>query len=122
MSDEPIVLTRDEDRVRVITLNRPQVRNAFNMALRAEVIAAVEAAVADDGVRALVLTGAGGAFCTGGDINTMNTMTNAEAVERAELTQQVVRTLWSGPKPVVAAVEGRRSARACRWRWPATGW
>ena len=106
MSDEPIVLTRDEDRVRVITLNRPQVRNAFNMALRAEVIAAVEAAVADDGVRALVLTGAGGAFCTGGDINTMNTMTNAEAVERAELTQQVVRTLWSGPKPVVAAVEG----------------
>ena len=49
MSDEPIVLTRNEDRVRVITLNRPQVRNAFNMALRAEVIAAVEAAVADDG-------------------------------------------------------------------------
>ena len=106
MSDEPIVLTRNEDRVRVITLNRPQVRNAFNMALRAEVIAAVEAAVADDGVRALVLTGAGGAFCAGGDISTMKQMTGDEASVRADLTQQVVRTLWAGSKPVLAAVEG----------------
>lgn len=106
MSDEPIVLTSDDGPVRVITLNRPQVRNAFDMALRNEVIAAVQAAVADDSVRALVLTGAGGAFCAGGDINTMNAMTHDEAVARAELTQQVVRTLWSGPKPVVAAVEG----------------
>jgi 2-(1,2-epoxy-1,2-dihydrophenyl)acetyl-CoA isomerase len=106
MSDEPIVLTRDEDRVRIITLNRPRVRNAFDLALRAEVIAAVEAAEADESVRVLVLTGAGGAFCAGGDINTMNAMTPDEAVERAELTQTVVRTLWSGSKPVVAAVEG----------------
>jgi enoyl-CoA hydratase/carnithine racemase len=106
MNDEPIVLTRDEDRVRIITLNRPRVRNAFDLALRAEVIAALEAAEGDDSVRALVLTGAGGAFCAGGDINTMNAMSEPEAVERSELTQSVVRTLWSGTKPVVAAVEG----------------
>jgi enoyl-CoA hydratase/carnithine racemase len=106
MNDEPIVLTRDEDRVRIITLNRPRVRNAFDLALRAEVATALEAAEADDSVRALVLTGAGGAFCAGGDINTMNAMSEPEAVERAELTQSVVRTLWSGTKPVVAGVEG----------------
>jgi enoyl-CoA hydratase/carnithine racemase len=106
MNGEPVVLTRDEDHIRIITLNRPKVRNALDMALRAEVIAAVEAAEADESVRVLVLTGAGGAFCAGGDINTMNAMTEPEAVERAELTQQVVRTLWSGSKPVVAAVEG----------------
>ena len=106
MSDEPIVLTRDEDRVRIITLNRPQVRNAFNMALRAEVIAAIEAAEADNSVRVLVLTGAGGAFCAGGDISTMNPMTPDEAIERAGLTQTVVRKLWAGAKPVLAAVEG----------------
>lgn len=106
MSDDPLVLTRDEDRVRVITLNRPEVRNAFDIPLRVELIAAVEAAMADDGVRVLVLTGAGGAFCAGGDIATMNPMTSEEAVSRAEVTQRVVRTLWNGAKPALAAVEG----------------
>jgi enoyl-CoA hydratase/carnithine racemase len=106
MSGEPIVLTRDEGHIRVITLNRPQVRNAFDLALRAEVIAAVEAAEADGSVRALVLTGAGGAFCAGGDISTMNPMSPDEIAERAELTQSVVRALWAGSKPALAAVEG----------------
>jgi 2-(1,2-epoxy-1,2-dihydrophenyl)acetyl-CoA isomerase len=106
MSDEPVVLTRDEDGIRIITLNRPQVRNAFDMPLRRELIAAIEAAMTDARVRVLVLTGASGAFCAGGDISTMNTMTGDEAVARAELTQQVVRTLWSGAKPALAAVEG----------------
>jgi 2-(1,2-epoxy-1,2-dihydrophenyl)acetyl-CoA isomerase len=106
MSDEPVVLTRDEDGVRVITLNRPRVRNAFDLALRHELIAALTAAAADDAVRVLVLTGAGGAFCAGGDISAMTTLTGAEAVARAELTQSVVRTLWNGTKPALAAVEG----------------
>ena len=68
MSGEPVVLTTDEDRIRVITLNRPEVRNAFDLALRAELIQAIEAAVADDQVRVLVLTGAGKNFCAGGDV------------------------------------------------------
>jgi 2-(1,2-epoxy-1,2-dihydrophenyl)acetyl-CoA isomerase len=106
MTDEPIVLIRDEGPVRIITLNRPRVRNAFDLALRTEVVAAMEAAEADGSVRALVLTGAGGAFCAGGDINTMNPLTPDEIAERAGLTQSVVRTLWAGSKPVLAAVEG----------------
>jgi enoyl-CoA hydratase/carnithine racemase len=106
MNGEPIVLTRDEGPIRVITLNRPAVRNAFDIPLRVELIGAVEAAMAEDGVRVLVLTGAGGAFCAGGDIATMNQLTGDEAVSRAGLTQQVVRTLWAGSKPVLAAVEG----------------
>ena len=106
MSDEPVVLTRDEDAIRIITLNRPQVRNAFDLPLRRELIGALTAADDDGGVRVLVLTGAGGAFCAGGDIGAMSTLTGDEAVARAELTQQVVRTLWSGTKPVLAAVEG----------------
>src|ERR1700753_2586966 len=106
MTDEPIVLIRDEGPVRIITLNRPRVRNAFDLALRTEVVVAMEAAESDGSVRALVLTGAGGAFCAGGDINTMNPMTAEEAIERAALTQIVVRNLWAGTKPVLAAVEG----------------
>jgi len=103
---EPVVLARTEDNIRIITLNRPQVRNAIDIPMRAGLIATVEAALADDQVRVLVLTGAGGAFCAGGDIGTMKTMTHDEAVDRAELTQRVVRTLWAGAKPVLAAVEG----------------
>ena len=106
MSKPPIVLSRDEGNIRVLTLNRPEVRNAFDIPLRVELAAAIEAAMADDGVRVLVLTGAGGAFCAGGDIGTMNEMTRDEAIVRAEQTQRVVRTLWAGTKPVLAAVEG----------------
>ena len=106
MSGEPVVLTRDEQDIRVITLNRPEVRNAIDIPLRLELIGAIEAAWADDQVRVLVLTGAGGAFCAGGDIATMRTMTHDEAVARAELTEQVARTMWAGAKPMLAAVEG----------------
>ena len=106
MSKPPIVLSRDEGNIRVLTLNRPEVRNAFDIPLRVELAAAIEAAMADDGVRVLVLTGAGGAFCAGGDIGTMNEMTRDEAIVRAEQTQRVVRALWAGTKPVLAAVEG----------------
>src|SRR6202012_1086938 len=68
--------------------------------------ATIGAALADDEVRVLVLTGAGGAFCAGGDIGTMKTMTHDEAGDRAAATQRVVRTVWAGTKPVLAAVEG----------------
>jgi 2-(1,2-epoxy-1,2-dihydrophenyl)acetyl-CoA isomerase len=106
MTGEPVVLTTDEDRVRIITLNRPEVRNALDIPLRVELIGAIEAAMGDEGVRVLVLTGAGGAFCAGGDISIMSGLSRDEAADRAELTQRVVRTLWAGTKPVLAAVEG----------------
>ncbi len=106
MSSTPVVLTADEDRVRVITLNRPEVRNAFDIPLRVELVRAIDEAMADDQVRVVILTGAGGAFCAGGDISTMRGLSHDEAVERAGLTQRVVRTLWAGTKPVLAAVEG----------------
>src|ERR1700761_3886733 len=106
MSPESVVLTTDEDRVRIITLNRPEKRNALDLALRTELIKAIEAAMTDDQVRVLVLTGAGGAFCAGGDISIMEQLSPETARDRAGLTQQVPRTLWAGTKPVLAAVEG----------------
>ena len=118
---EPIVLTRDEDRVRIITLNRPKVRNALDVPLRTELIGAFDAAMADTQVRAVVLTGAGGAFCAGGDISIMSGLTRDQARARAELTQSVPRALWAGTKPTLAAVEGPAFgaglslALACDW-------
>lgn len=100
------VLVVDQGTVRVITLNRPRVRNAIDWPLRLALADALEAADADGGVRAIVLTGAGAAFCSGGDIATMERLPRDQAVRRAQAAQRIVRAIWATPKPVIAAVEG----------------
>jgi enoyl-CoA hydratase/carnithine racemase len=100
------VLVADDGPVRIVTLNRPRHRNAIDLELRAVLAEAIEAAMADTSVRAVVLTGAGGTFCAGGDITSMHRMPADEARPRVEAVQRVVRAIWHGPKPVVAAVEG----------------
>jgi enoyl-CoA hydratase/carnithine racemase len=67
---------------------------------------AIEAADSDETVRVIVITGAGPAFCSGGDISTMERMPAAQAIERVRLAQRVIRVIWTTPKPVLAAVEG----------------
>jgi 2-(1,2-epoxy-1,2-dihydrophenyl)acetyl-CoA isomerase len=100
------ILTHDEGAVRTLTLNRPEVRNAIDIPLRIELAEALEAAHAEDTVRAIVLTGAGNAFCSGGDITTMQRMAPEDAMARTQLAQRVIRAIWNTAKPVVAAVEG----------------
>lgn len=100
------VLTEDHEQVRVITLNRPGKRNAIDLELRAALAEALETAMADPGVRVIVLTGAGGTFCSGGDISTMRRQPREQTVPRAEAAQRVVKAIWGGTKPVIAAVEG----------------
>lgn len=104
MSD--IVLTEDRGPVRIVTLNRPERRNAIDIPLRLALGDALEAAMADEAVRAVVITGASGSFCAGGDISTMARMGEADSRPRTEAAQRVTRTIWTGPKPVIAAVEG----------------
>lgn len=100
------VLVHDDGPVRVITLNRPQVRNAIDIPLRLALADALETADATASVRAIVLTGAGTVFCSGGDISTMQRMEPEPAIARSQLAQQVIRAIWATPKPVLAAVEG----------------
>jgi len=104
--EEPPVLVEDRDAVRVITLNRPRLRNAIDLPLRYALAEAMEEADADPAVRAIVLTGAGGSFCSGGDISTMRRAPRHETTARAHAAQRVVRAIWHTPKPVIAAVEG----------------
>lgn len=105
VSPEPI-LVEDRGPVRVIVLNRPHVKNAIDLPLRLALADAVEAADADPAVRVIVLTGADGAFCSGGDIATMERQPRHETTARAQAAQRVVRAIWHTPKPVLAAVEG----------------
>jgi 2-(1,2-epoxy-1,2-dihydrophenyl)acetyl-CoA isomerase len=101
------VLTQDRGGgVHVITLNRPASRNAIDLEMRVVLAEAIEGAMSDAGVGAIVLTGAGGTFCSGGDVSTMKKQGAEASRERVQAVQRVARAIWSGPKPVVAAVEG----------------
>ena len=100
------VLVHDDAAVRTITLNRPQKRNAIDIELRIALAEAIESADRDPAVRVIILTGAGPAFCSGGDISTMQRMPPEHALDRVQLAQRVIRAVWATPKPVLAAVEG----------------
>jgi enoyl-CoA hydratase/carnithine racemase len=100
------VLVTDHGQVRVPTLNRPGRRNAIDLELRAVLAEAIEGAMADEAVRAVVLTGAGGTFCSGGDISSMRRQGEEAARTRLQAAQRVIRAIWHEPKPVLAAVEG----------------
>lgn len=89
-----------------IVLDHPQRRNALSVQLRSELHAAAEAALGDEAVRAIVLTGASGVFCAGGDISTMGHMDSAPARARMKAGHRLVRLLANAEKPIVAAVEG----------------
>ncbi len=103
---DPTVLVEDLGPVRVVTLNRPERRNAIDLVLRVELAEALERASDDPAIRAVVLTGSGGTFCSGGDISTMKRQGMHESIPRAQAAQRVVRAIWGGKKPVLAAVEG----------------
>jgi enoyl-CoA hydratase/carnithine racemase len=100
------VLVDDDAAVRTITLNRPEKRNAIDIELRIALAEALESADRDPVIRVIIVTGAGPAFCSGGDISTMHRMPPERALERIQLVQRVVRAIWKTPKPVLAAVEG----------------
>lgn len=99
------VLTEDTGPIRVVTLNRPEKRNAIDLELRVVLAEVLERAMGDGSVRAVVLTG-GESFCAGGDISTMRRLGPEESRPRSEAAQRVIKALWNGPKPVIAAVEG----------------
>ena len=101
MPDEP-VLTERRDGVLVITLNRPQARNAVNLALAEGVAAALDALDADDDLVVGVLTGAGPGFCAGMDLKAFVAGERGWVGDRgfAGIAQRAAR------KPLIAAVEG----------------
>jgi 2-(1,2-epoxy-1,2-dihydrophenyl)acetyl-CoA isomerase len=93
--------------IATITLNRPQARNALDFAMRRELLAALDEIEANPAARAVVLTGAGGHFCAGGDVKTMRTRhTAAEGRGRVELLNRAVLRLANFPLPTIAMVDG----------------
>ncbi len=101
------VLVANRGAVRVLTLNRPEKRNALNTALTQDLLEALRAADQDDGVAAIVLTGAGPGFCAGADLTEFKDLQNEDLAEkRAELTMQLHLVFSRMQKPVVTAING----------------
>ena len=95
-----------DDGVLTIILNDPGRRNAMGDGMRGELLAALEQASADLSVRAVVLRGAGGTFCSGGDLAAMPPANLAAARNRLAHVASVVRTIRNSPTPTFAVVEG----------------
>jgi 2-(1,2-epoxy-1,2-dihydrophenyl)acetyl-CoA isomerase len=92
--------------VAIVTLNLVDKRNTLSVEMRHELLAVLEGLQLDDTCRAIVLTGAGGTFCAGGDLSAMRSDDPVGSRHRLELVQRIVRLLLAGQKPSVAAVEG----------------
>jgi 2-(1,2-epoxy-1,2-dihydrophenyl)acetyl-CoA isomerase len=101
-----VEIGRDSDGIARVTLNRPDKRNALSPELRRELFAALGAVLADEAAHAVVVTGAGGHFCSGGDIDSMAGLTAKAGRARMREAHRIVRLLYEADKPVVAAVEG----------------
>ncbi|WP_059410867.1 enoyl-CoA hydratase-related protein [Cupriavidus basilensis] len=100
------VLYHAAEGVATITLNRPDVLNALNAELLAELRAAVERAAQDDAVRALVLTGNGRGFCAGADLAGRQGEMKDSGTLLRERYHPIILALRSMPKPVVTSVNG----------------
>lgn len=110
---DPIILSEQRGAVRVLTLNRPQVRNAMSLPLMHELGRLLDEAKTDDAVRVVVLTGAGQAFCAGLDMEELKAMSGRSAEEHradSEVFRRLLETLYLFPKPTIAAVNGHAVA------------
>ncbi|MEM7269075.1 MAG: enoyl-CoA hydratase family protein [Pseudomonadota bacterium] len=103
------VITERHGRVVKLINNDPAKRNAFGLDFYDAIIPAIEAAGADDGVGAVVICGAEGFFCAGGDVSRLAKAHTFEFPERrqgVDRLHEMMRAIRACPKPVIAAVEG----------------
>jgi enoyl-CoA hydratase/carnithine racemase len=110
---EAAVSLRMDGAVAVVTLNRPDTRNAIDDTMREALVAMMTKLEADSAVRAVVLTGAGKHFCAGGDVAAMRERLNAPAGEvgingwrRQIHTHRAISDIYNFTKPTIAAVNG----------------
>lgn len=103
------VLYEKRDNWALVTLNRPVVLNAVNWSILRRLMAALEAAEQDDEVKAVVLTGAGRAFSSGGDLQSTPPGDDLPTASGSQITMKI----WQMQKPVVAAVHGYAVGQGC---------
>ncbi|MBX2854892.1 MAG: enoyl-CoA hydratase [Rhodobacteraceae bacterium] len=107
MSDQ--IQTNRDGAVLTVINNNPATRNSLSWSFYDGFRAEIDRAAADPEIRALVLTGAGGFFCSGGDLSGLKERSEADAATRrvsVERLHAMIRAMRRFPKPIIAAVEG----------------
>ena len=113
MTFENLLLERD-GAVAIVTLNRPKVLNALNKQTLAELSACMASLKADEGVRAIILTGSGEkSFVAGADINELATQSPVEGQTHARRGQLILDAIEQLGKPVIAAINGFALGGGC---------
>jgi enoyl-CoA hydratase/carnithine racemase len=99
-----------DGKVATLTLDRPDKKNPLTFDSYAEIVDLFRAAAKDKGVKAIVVTGSGGNFCSGGDvfeiIEPLTKMSTAELLDFTRMTGEVVKAMRACPHPIVAAIDG----------------
>lgn len=109
MNNYKSLLVDTKDHVATVTLNRPEIRNAFNDETISELTIVFNDLGKDDKVRVIVLAAAGKAFCAGADLNWMRAMADfsyEENLADADKLAQMLKTIYECPKPTIAAIQG----------------
>lgn len=105
-----LVLSELQDRIGILTINNPEQRNALSVEMRLAIARALREFFRNDDCRAVVLTGAEGNFCAGGDmkaaISNIEEPASVRTPRMLSMMHDIIRLLAEGSKPVIAAVEG----------------
>lgn len=116
MGYQTLIVEKDGNVV-TVTLNRPEARNALDLVMRRELVTALDDIEADESSRVVVLTGAGGHFCAGGDVKSMRdsqgAQTAADGRARVVALNRLVMRLVEFPRPVIAMVDGFAVGAGC---------
>jgi enoyl-CoA hydratase/carnithine racemase len=113
MNFENILVNR-EDATAVITLNRPQRRNALSLALMQELLACLDEIGRDREVRAVILAAAGKVFCSGHDLSEMTGRDLAEYRQIFDVCSELMLKIQAIPQPVIAEVHAIATAAGCQ--------
>lgn len=122
MSQAQLLMQRDGDLLR-LTLNRPDKGNALSRDLVQALTDAIDAACSDDGLRLLVLCGAGRHFCTGFDLSDLDSETDDSLLARFTRVELLLQAVHAAPFPTLALAHGRTMGAgadlfaACSERW-----
>ena len=109
-----LVLKKISNHIAILTINRPEVLNAMNNEVVADLDTAVQSCIEDEQVGVIILTGAGEkAFVAGADIKKMQSMGPEAALEFGKAGQKMTLTIENSPKPVIAAVNGFALGGGC---------
>ncbi len=100
------VLTDIDGAVATVTMNRPEARNALNSRMQIDLTEALRKVGADASIRCVILTGSGGCFSAGDDLNETAAIDELGFAEHIERFQSMTRILRGIPQPVIAAIEG----------------